>query len=316
MNRRAAALWLAATLFIVYGGTIPFDLTFDRSAAIAKLARLPLDPLISPDTGRRISIPDTIQNLLLFVPFGAFGFIALGGAIRSAWARAAAVTGLGVALSAGVETLQLFEPDRTTSVADVLNNTLGAPRARRPRTRRAGSGGNRRAIAAARPGRRAGVLPVSGRGPGGAGRGMAAVRLPSRCQHPRPQAARPPRRSVAVHRRHRRGCRVSALRDLALCGSLWLRQVGVERSAMVGAIVGGGAAIALEASQWIVGSRMPGLADAAVHAAGAVTGAWLARRWPWGRSAAFWCAVLGAATAAAAAAQMLSPFDWPRSGGR
>jgi hypothetical protein len=33
-------------------------------------------PLLSPDTGRRLSIPDVVQNILLFVPFGALGFLA------------------------------------------------------------------------------------------------------------------------------------------------------------------------------------------------------------------------------------------------
>jgi VanZ family protein len=310
MNRRAAALWLAATLFIVYGGTIPFDLTFDSAAAIAKLARVPLDPLISPDTGRRISITDTIQNLLLFVPFGVFGFIALGGLIRSVWARAAAVTGLGAALSAGVEVLQLFEPDRTTSFADLLNNTLGA------------AGGAATAHAARRLWveiaprlRRRGLVDVPAFYP------LLIATLVVVIAAWQPFDFVLDISALAGRLRVLRGdpWQFTIVSDegveflryaiFTLCGSLWLRQLGVQRYA---ALSGAGAtaiAIALEASQWVIGSRMPGLADAGVHAAGALAGAGLSWRWPWHRSPAFWCVVLGAATAAAAAVQMLSPFE-------
>jgi VanZ family protein len=94
----------------------------------------------------------------------------------------------------------------------------------------------------------------------------------------------------------------------ALVASSWLRQLGVRRAAGVGALVGIGAAFILEASQWVIVSRMPGLEDATVHAGGAVVGAALFQWAPRGRSPAFWCALLAAATWIGAALQMLSPF--------
>ena len=94
-----------------------------------------------------------------------------------------------------------------------------------------------------------------------------------------------------------------------LAASLWLRQIGARSSTILAAAGGATVAGALEASQWIIGSRMPGLEDAAVHAAGAVAGAALSRRWPWNRSPIFWCVVLWCATGLGAALQRLSPFE-------
>jgi VanZ family protein len=94
-----------------------------------------------------------------------------------------------------------------------------------------------------------------------------------------------------------------------LAASLWLRQIGARGSTILAAAGGATMAGALEASQWIIGSRMPGLEDAAVHAAGAVAGAALSRRWPWNRSPIFWCVVLWCATGLGAALQRLSPFE-------
>ena len=114
--------WAIYALFVVYGCTIPFHFAADHSAALDKLHSLPLSPWISPDTGRRLSIPDVVQNILLFMPFGALGLLAGRG--RVLW-RVVLVTGLGALLSAVVETVQLFTTDRVTSVADLATNTLG-----------------------------------------------------------------------------------------------------------------------------------------------------------------------------------------------
>src|SRR5947209_18052375 len=71
-------LWLASAAFIVYGTTIPFNFVADRRVALEHLARVTWHPLISPDTGHRVSIPDFVGNVLLFTPFGCFGVWALG----------------------------------------------------------------------------------------------------------------------------------------------------------------------------------------------------------------------------------------------
>ena len=66
-----------------------------------------------------------VQNVLLFVPFGAFGALALANRWRVLTATAV-VTLLGLALSTFVEALQLFTFDRTSSLNDVAKNTAGA----------------------------------------------------------------------------------------------------------------------------------------------------------------------------------------------
>ena len=117
-------LWILSAAFIVYGTTIPFQFVGEPGHAAADLSRVSLNPLVSPETGRRVSVADAVQNILLFVPFGVFGVAALG---RRDWTtRVLTVTALGALLSASVETLQLFTADRTTSATDLATNTTGA----------------------------------------------------------------------------------------------------------------------------------------------------------------------------------------------
>jgi hypothetical protein len=134
-------LWLLYAAFIVYGGTIPFHFSGSFDDALVRLRELPLSPLISPDTGGRVSIPDTVQNLLLFVPFGALGFLGVGGhggrsrrghgggegrGGAGVFRQVLLVTGAALLLSLLVESLQLLTNDRIASVADVTTNTAGA----------------------------------------------------------------------------------------------------------------------------------------------------------------------------------------------
>ena len=121
--RASSVLWLLFALFVVYATTIPFRYIGNLALVQAKLATLPLSPFVAPDTGRRVSIPDVVQNVLLFVPFGLLGMMALGSGGR--FRRIATVTLLGAALSAFVETLQLFTVDRVTSVSDLAADTGG-----------------------------------------------------------------------------------------------------------------------------------------------------------------------------------------------
>jgi glycopeptide antibiotics resistance protein len=118
-------LWALFALFILYGTTIPFDFDRDPDHVRQRLAALPWNPLIRTD-GRRLSIPDAVQNVMLFMPFGVLGGLAGHRRIRSRAARAAAVTGAGLALSIAVETLQLLTVDRVAATSDVVTNGLGA----------------------------------------------------------------------------------------------------------------------------------------------------------------------------------------------
>ena len=120
------ALWILFGLFLVYGTTIPFHFSSQPGWAAQKLAHIPLSPFIAADTGRRISIPDVVQNVLLFLPFGVLGALRLRSPSRSRLTTVVVVCGLGAALSLGIEALQLLTVDRTSSVSDIVANTFGA----------------------------------------------------------------------------------------------------------------------------------------------------------------------------------------------
>jgi glycopeptide antibiotics resistance protein len=122
-QRTALLLWLGLSVYIVYGSTIPFRFTADTAFASNKLARVPLAPWISPETGRRVSIPDVFQNLILFVPFGGLGMLS---AQAPTLRRVIWITLLAAALSMTIETLQFFTRDRIASVSDIVANTTGA----------------------------------------------------------------------------------------------------------------------------------------------------------------------------------------------
>jgi glycopeptide antibiotics resistance protein len=134
-NARAVFLWLLYALFLVYATTLPFEFEPDPAAAAAmKLAHMPLNPFSGP-TGGRASIPDMTQNVLLFMPFGVLGMFAMRPGRRSRRASAAAgrtlaavvlITLLGALVSVSVEILQLFTTERTSSLNDVMTNTAGA----------------------------------------------------------------------------------------------------------------------------------------------------------------------------------------------
>jgi glycopeptide antibiotics resistance protein len=110
------------TLFIILSTAAPFHFDTSLHSAMAHLSRVRLNPLIAPDTGRRISIPDFVQNLFLFVPFGAAAVLAVGGSRRRSIASAVC---LGCALSVSVESIQLLTTDRISSFADILANAIG-----------------------------------------------------------------------------------------------------------------------------------------------------------------------------------------------
>ena len=302
-------LWIFCTLFIVYGTTIPFQFTSDRAFVLDKLSHVTINPFISPDTGHRVSLPDTVQNMLLFLPFGVFGVLAIRHRVRSAATRIAILTGLAALLGASVETLQLFTLDRTTSVSDAVADTIGA------------FGGALAAHAVVHATRRArhrlralGLTDVPSFYP----MMIASIVLVIAAWEPfdftldvgdlvgkwRAFGLDPWQFTVVSDE----GVEFVRYLLFAFVAASWLRELGVRGSTMLGALTGVVAAVALESSQWIIASRMPGLEDALVHAAGAVAGAALFQWAPRGRSPAFWCALLAAATWLGAALQMLSPF--------
>jgi glycopeptide antibiotics resistance protein len=67
-----------------------------------------------------------VQNILLFVPIGALGYLVKLRKRSGYMLNGAIVVLLGLCLSFSVEALQLFIPDRFTSMTDLIMNTAGA----------------------------------------------------------------------------------------------------------------------------------------------------------------------------------------------
>jgi glycopeptide antibiotics resistance protein len=305
----AAWLWACSALFIIYGTSLPFNFTSEPGWAAQKLARVSLNVFMSPVTGRRASVPDMVQNVLLFVPFGLFGLLALGWRTYGIW-RAACVIVLGASLSASVEILQLFTVDRISSLNDLMTNTTGAfvgvlcaPLA---------AGALRGLIAALRA---VGITVSDAMFP----LLVAAVVMVIAAWHPydfsldvgnlvpkvRSLLENPWQGSVPSDEG------LDFLRCLlfGVAAAAWLRQNGARNPVLVGAAVGVLFTVSLESSQLIIGSRMPGLKDMVVQAGGAVVGAALAP-WAVGRwSPALATVAVMAASWFAAAMQMLNPFS-------
>lgn len=108
------------TLLMVYGAVAPFQFHGDRALAARKLARVRLNPLISPDTGLRASLPDLTQNILLFLPFGAVGALVLKRG--PATTRPSGVTMAGVAVAAAATSVGF--PDADVALAEAVRSVL------------------------------------------------------------------------------------------------------------------------------------------------------------------------------------------------
>jgi glycopeptide antibiotics resistance protein len=307
--REARALWLLFSLFIVYGATIPFSYA-GSEGFFERLAAVPLNPFVAPDTGRRLSIPDAVQNVLLFVPFGALGVAAAARSARGA-GRIALVTTLGLALSVAVELLQLLMSNRVTSTGDVMTNTVGAS---------AGALGAGIAIRLTeRARRRLAVEGLTGPPelrPALVSAGVLAVAF----LQPFDVTLEIGAISWKVHALESDIWQRTIWRDegivvlvaslFAMAGASYWKALGEHGAAVKIGFLGTLAVVGLEAGQLLVTSRMPGLWDAGVGVAGIWFGValWaLSGRVDW---PVLWRAILVLMTAIAAALQMLSPFDW------
>ena len=99
-------------LFIVQTGLVPYDFTLDTSG------RLLFGAIVN-----RLTTPDIILNILLYVPLGYLGRNLLYGRIPYAGLIAVAVS---FALSAGIEYAQFYLPARVSSRIDLVANVSGA----------------------------------------------------------------------------------------------------------------------------------------------------------------------------------------------
>ncbi len=114
--------FVLSALFIVYATTIPWDLTHAPT-----LEGVSWIPLWDPERGRPPSIPDLVQNIVLFVPFGFFGALSSKRVTARGVIWGTLIFGaLGFLLSLSVELLQTMSETRSPSASDLTTNTLGA----------------------------------------------------------------------------------------------------------------------------------------------------------------------------------------------
>ena len=303
-------IWLLYAAFIVYGGTIPFHFSGGADLLVERLHRLPLNPFISPETGRRLSIPDIVQNILFFLPFGVLGVAAARNAAGWTWRRIGWVTLLGAGLSCLVEGVQLMMRNRVASTADLMTNTLGAF---------AGGAGARwcsqLAAAVVARLRREGLADVQEIRPLAVATGALAIaflqpfdvtlEVGTVAGHIRAFASNP--WQLTVLRDEGIVLLIASLFAMALAS--YVSALGETHPATKSAALGIGLVGGLEASQIVIGSRMPGLWDFAIGSAGILIGAalWqLSSRivWP-----GLWRGLLILMTVFGVTLQMLSPFE-------
>jgi len=116
-DRRIAASLLAVIVFlIVFGSLYPFSFSLEGAEGLARAG-------ILPRAGTTRS--DVAANVLLYVPFGACLAWLLARRFGGTLAVLAA-TLAGAALSFAIETAQLYETRRVSSLADFACNTTGA----------------------------------------------------------------------------------------------------------------------------------------------------------------------------------------------
>ena len=301
-------LWLATAVFIVYGTTIPFQFVPDVSVAAEHFRAFHAQALLMFGPGHHVSGPDFVSNVWLFTPLGCFGMWALQRP-RSRVLRAILITIFGCMLSTGVEALQLFMMDRTSSASDILANTLG--------TSIGALGGIALGTTAAtmlNTGAASGLIQSPAFYPllasivllfAGAWEPFnPTLDVGSVVSKLRMFRHDPVQFSVLSDEG------VSLMQHLLFSAALfvWLKEMRVRAAATVAAIAGVIAAVALEGSQIIIESRMPGLWDAAVGAIGALVGVPFGLAYSKRPYSPVWPVALVAATVVAAMMQQLSPF--------
>lgn len=119
----SARTWFVLSgLFIFYATTIPWDLAHAPS-----LDRVQWIPGWDAARSRIWSIPDMVQNVVLFLPFGFFGFVGLPVLRRRGVVGGSLLAGaLGLSLSLFVECLQTMSAVRSPSATDLATNFAGA----------------------------------------------------------------------------------------------------------------------------------------------------------------------------------------------
>jgi VanZ family protein len=112
----ARVAWLAYGVLIVYASLAPWSGWRDLGVSPWAFLTAPLP--------RHITGFDVMVNVLGYLPFGAFGVLALHPRLRGVRAVLVA-TLVGLLLSAGIEALQTYLPRRVSSNVDFAANSIG-----------------------------------------------------------------------------------------------------------------------------------------------------------------------------------------------
>ena len=282
------ALWLLYAAFIVYAATIPFHFVGDASVVLSHLGNVSLNPFVSPETGRRLSVPDVVQNILLFLPFGALGFLGAPRSGRGSFEtislatklrRIVVVTLLATAASLGVETLQLFTADRVSSLGDVVADTAGAFLGAMTSWQLSDSFSSG-----------VGRLKAAGLADADALRPLAVAALAIAVAFWQPFDVTLDVSTTVGKLRSLQSdiWQFTGVRDegtmlmlsmfFSMTFASYLSVLGQKRAGGTAALLGIVSVFLLEGSQVVIGSRMPGLWDASVAASGVIAGIaiWLA----------------------------------------
>lgn len=114
----------ASALLFVYGILLPFDFAISPESIAQASARLHLLPYWDCGRQRIHSIPDIVQNILLTLPLGYFGYAWFEQ--KRTWLQVWKWGFIGLGLGLAAELIQLGIPSRLTSVTDAINNGCGA----------------------------------------------------------------------------------------------------------------------------------------------------------------------------------------------
>jgi hypothetical protein len=117
-RRQAMFATLLITAVIVHGSLWPYDFRA-QPGPVGPFEAL-LGTWANPPSGRG----DLIANILLYMPFGLLGTLAVGGGIG---VRFLLVTTLGAGLSVSMELLQFYDADSVSCMSDFYPNTWGPP---------------------------------------------------------------------------------------------------------------------------------------------------------------------------------------------
>ncbi|MFP4063210.1 MAG: VanZ family protein [Halochromatium sp.] len=113
----AAWLFALTCLGIVYGSLYPFGFRFEPIALEYAVGELLREHRYDGGIG------NVLANVVLFLPYGLFGALAL--VRRTRWLRWAILIGGGAVLAFGIQVLQLWLPPRVPAVRDGLLNMVG-----------------------------------------------------------------------------------------------------------------------------------------------------------------------------------------------